>query len=386
MAYFVIKYIGQEGSIVEKPIQAVSKEDAIAKSGLKARNVESVSLDHLGAIRASLTEKRLPTSEQVLALVTVASMLETGKTPGKAIADAVNLKKLDLTIADLAQCEHPADYFKLLRFDETAIMLAEAGDKAGNLAEALKRAGNVMRDRVKTKKEFAKPMRKAGLNFFVGVGAGIGFPLFGGKMLYEFILKQKLPIVLNPLSHIMMWLNDFYLNFWPLIIVALIAAAFFRNRIWDLARDWPGFSLFNNRIRCQRGLEFIQTYEMLAKSGWTNPQILQFLHDRSKGRTRDLYREALARNVERREIGQVFDEVEWPPIISQNMKGFDAQTLEGRDRILDNLSEALTSMFVHYSEKIADTVSLGAMLVLIASIMLFGIGFYVPMVTMRMTM
>jgi type II secretory pathway component PulF len=386
MAYFVIKFIGQEGNIVEKPVQAISKEEALSKSGLNERNVESVDLDHLGALRAALTEKRLPTSEQILALVTMASMLETGRTPGRAIGDAVDLKKLDLNQADLAHCEKPSDYFKLLRFDEIAVLLAEAGDKSGYLAESLKRAAEVMRDRMKTKKEFAKPMRKAAINFVVGVLAGIGFPLFGGKMLYEFIIKQKLPITLNPLSHIMMWLNDFYLNFWPMIVGVLIAGFIFRARIWESARTWPLINLLNNRLRCQRGLEFIQTYHLLTSNGFTNPMVLQFLHDRTKGRVRDLYKEALERNVERREIGQVFEGDEWPKIISQNMKGFEHQTLEGRERILQNLSEALTGMYIHYSEKIADTVSVGAMLVLISSIMLFGIGFYVPMVTMRMTM
>ncbi|MCF5382115.1 secretion protein [Pseudomonas syringae] len=386
MAYFVIRFIGQEGSILTKPIEALTREEAISKSGFRASNIQSVEIDHLGALKASLTEKRLPISEQILALVTIASKLETGRTPGKAVAEAVDLARLGLSQPDLANCDTPADYFKLMRFDETAILLADAGAKAGNLADALKRAAAVMRDRMRTKKEFAKPMRAAAINFTVGVASGIGFPIFGGGMMYEFIYKQKFPITPTVLSKTLMGLNHFYTTYWPVVLIMLITTLLFRNKVWETVRSWPFFNLFDNRIRCQRGLAFIQTYQLLTASGYTNPQVLKFMLDRSKGRSRDLYEDALQRIKEGRELGNIFDNEEWPKIISQNMKGFEQQNLDGRARILTNLTEALTEMFVNYSEKIATRMSLGSMLVLISSILLFALGFYVPLMTMRMTM
>lgn len=386
MAYFVIKHFGQDGDILTKPVEAVTKEEAVSNSGIQARNIQSVEVDHLGALRAALFEKRLPMTEQVLALVTIASKLESGRTPGRSVAEAVDLKRLGLNQADLAACERPSDYFKLLRFDETAVLLADAGDKAGNLADSLKRAAVVMRDRMKTKKEFAKPMRAAAINFVVGIGSGIGFPIFGGRMLNEFIYEQKFPITPTTLSHILMGLNYFYTNYWPFVLALLIGGVVFRNRVWEIARNWPLFNLFNNRLRSRRGLEFVQTYQLLTASGFTNPQVLRFMHERSKGRVRDLYQVALERNKEVRELGQVFEGDEWPKIIAQNMKGFEQQNLEGRSRILSNLSEALTEMFIQYSENIAGKMGFGSMVVLISSILLFALGFYVPMMTMRMTM
>ncbi|PWC98984.1 MULTISPECIES: secretion protein [Pseudomonas] len=386
MAYFVIKYIGQEGSVLSKPVEAMTREEAISKSGFQARNILSVEVDHLGAIRASLTEKRLPLTEQVLALVTIASKLEAGRTPGRAILESVDLAKLGMNQADFGGCERASDWLKLMRFDETAILLADAGDRAGNLADSLKRAGVVLRDRMKTKKEFAKPMKTAAINFFVGISAGIGFPIFGGSMLREFLYKQKFPITPTVLSHILMWLEWFYMTYWPLIVAALCVGFVFRMRVWESIRRWPFFSLFDDRLRCKRGLEFVQTYRLLTASGFTNPQVLRFILERSKGHQRQLYEEALERNKEGRELGQVFDSEEWPKIISQNLKGFDKQNVDGRSAILANLSEALTEMFIQYSEKIANSMSRGSMLVLISSILLFALGFYVPMMTMRMTM
>ena len=386
MAFFVIRYIGQEGKPLSRRLEALTKEEAVSKSGFQSRNIESVDVDHLGAVKAALTEKRLPMTEQVLALVTIASKLEAGKTPGRAITESVDLNKLDLDQADLVSCVRPADYFKLLRFDETAVLLADAGDKAGNLSDALKRAAGVLRERMKTRKEFAKPMRSAALNFVFGILSGIGFPLFGGSMMREFLYVQKFPITPTVLSHVLMWLEQFYRGYWPFVVAALIATVVFRSRVWDGVRRWPFLRLFDDRSRCKRGLEFIQAYQLLTVSGFTPPQILKFMLERSKGRLHALYEEALERNKEGRDLGLVFESEEWPVIISQNLKDFDQQTLDGRERILTNLSEALSEMFMFNSEKIANNMSFGAMMVLISSIVLFALGFYVPMMTMRMTM
>lgn len=386
MAYFVIKHVGPDGTFQAKPIEALTREEAISRSGLQVRNIQSVEVHHLGALRAALTEKRLPQTEQVLSLITIASKLEAGKTPGKAIMEAVDLSKLGLSPADLSGCERPSDYLKLMRFDETAILLAEAGDKAGNLSDSLKRAASVLRDRVKTKKEFAKPMKTAAINFVVGVTAGIGFPIFGGSMMREFIYKQKLPITPTVLSDLLMWLEAFYSTYWPLLIVFFVGVMIFRQKLWALCRRWPILRLFDDRLRCKRGLEFIQAYQLLTLSGFTTTQVLRFMIDRSRGRERQLYEEALVRNNEGRELGVVLETDEFPKIIRQNLKGFEQQTIDGRKRILLNLSEALSEMFMNYSENIATSVSRLAMLVLIGSILLFALGFYVPMMTMRMSM
>ena len=93
-----------------------------------------------------------------------------------------------------------------------------------------------------------------------------------------------------------------------------------------------------------------------------------------------------ALNVEGRELGEVLDSDEWPKIVSQNLIGFEKQNLDGRARILKNLSNALTEMFVHHSESIADNLGRLSMASLIFSLFLFALGFYMPMVTMRMTM
>lgn len=184
----------------------------------------------------------------------------------------------------------------------------------------------------------------------------------------------------------MMALQHFYITTWPIMVVLLVAAIVMRGKLWGAVRRWPLLNKFDDRMRCKRALEFVQTYQLLTKSGFTNPQVLQFLLERSKGRQRDIYEEALARNVEGRELGVVLESEEWPKIISQNLKGFEKQNLDGRSRILSNLTEALTEMFIQHSEAIADRLGQLSMATLVFSILMFAMGFYMPMVTMRMTM
>lgn len=94
----------------------------------------------------------------------------------------------------------------------------------------------------------------------------------------------------------------------------------------------------------------------------------------------------MSQTSEGRELGAVLETEDWPKIISQNLKGFEKQNLDGRSRILTNLSDALTEMFVQYSESISDNLGRISMLTLVCSLLMFALGFYMPMVTMRMVM
>lgn len=383
MAYFLIKYIGHEGGMQTTSVEAAGRDQAISLSGIPESIVQSVTTDHLGGIRSALFEKRLTKNEQILALVTLASKLESGKTSGKAVLESVDYEKIGVTRAQLEACEMPADYLKTLRFDETAILLAEAGDKAGRLAESLHRAAHVIKQREKSRKEFAKPMKMAAINAVVGTLAGIGFPMFGGGMLHKFIYEQKFPIEPTMLSLLLMWLNDFYSTWWPVVLGLLVVGFIFRSKLWAAVRDWPLCALFNNRTRTKRGLDFIQTYQLLTTSGYTNPQVFKFMLERAKGSQRELFAQALQRLREGRELGSVFDSPEWPRIITQNLAGFEQQTPDGRDRVLTNLADALTEIFTQFSERIAGALSKIAMAVILSSILLFALGFYVPIITMK---
>lgn len=384
MAYFLIKYIGHEGNTISKAVEAMTRDEAISKSGIPNGIIQSVSIDHFGGIKSTLMEKRLPINEQILALVTLASKLESGKTAGRAIIEAVDFDKIDVTKEQLEACETPSEYLKVLRFDETATLLAEAGDKSGKLSDSFKRAANVIRGRERTRKEFAKPMRTAALNTAVGIVSGIGFPVFGGGMMHKFIYEQNLPIEPSTLSDILMGLNDFYRNYWYTLLIAAVVCVVFRDQIWSVIRSWPFFQLFDNRLRVRRGLDFIQTYQLLTMSGYTNPMVFKFLMERASGRQRLLYENGLKQMLsEGRELGEIFNDDEWPRIIAQNLQGFEQQTPDGRERVLSNLTEALTEIFIQYSEKIAGAVSKFSMVILLGSILLFALGFYIPLVSMR---
>ncbi len=44
----------------------------------------------------------------------------------------MNYKALKITFAQIDACQTPKEYLSLLRFDETAVLLAEAGTRQGD--------------------------------------------------------------------------------------------------------------------------------------------------------------------------------------------------------------------------------------------------------------
>lgn len=54
--------------------------------------------------------------------------------------------------------------------------------------------------------------------------------------------------------------------------------------------------------------------------------------------------------------------------------------------MLDNLINALSAIFTDYSERIAALFSRIALIVIMTSILLFALGFYIPMVTVKVSM
>ena len=205
-------------------------------------------------------------------------------------------------------------------------------------------------------------------------------------MLHKFIYEQKFPITPTFASNTLMFLNSFYQGYWPFILAAIAVIFVFRTRVWMAVRDWPFFTLFNNRARVRRGLDFIQSYNLLSASGYTNPQIFKFMMERAKGGQIAIFQQAYERLKEGRELGAVFDNDEWPKIIGQNLSGFEEQGVDARKRVLDNLINALSAIFTDYSERIAALFSRIALIVIMTSILLFALGFYIPMVTVKVSM
>lgn len=383
MAYWRIRFIGQSGTVESIGVNADTREQAIALSGKPTKIIQQVSVDHLGAIWAALRDKKFPLVEQVLMLSAIASKLNSGKTIGKAIKESVPFTKLGITLSQLDACETPKEYFQLLRFDDTAILIADAGDKAGKLPEALYRAAKAISERVSAKKEFGKAMQQGLLYTILGLAFMVGIPLWAGSAIHDFIDVQRIPLKLNSFSKIIMFLHMVYTQYFLLVAAGVLIFYVYRERIWGSARTLPVLSFLNERIKISRGLDFITSYQLLITSGFNNLQSFRFLMSRSKGMTYELYRQAADRLTEGRQLSDVFDGPEWPPIIHQNLQGFEEQGPDGRDVVLQNLNDALKAYYIEYSSRVSKAASIVGFGMMILTIMMFAVGFYMPIVNLN---
>lgn len=107
------------------------------------------------------------------------------------------------------------------------------------------------------------------------------------------------------------------------------------------------------------------------------------MQSRSKGLTYRLYQDAIQRLKEGRPLAEVFNNDEWPRILHQNLQGFDNHRPAGRDVVLKNLVEALKAYYVEYSSKIATFASLTGFILMLMTIMLLAVGFYLPIANMQ---
>jgi type II secretory pathway component PulF len=381
MAYYKISYLGQDGSRQYAKKSAESKEQAVAATGIPEGAVLDVSIDHFGAFTSSLTEKKFPLVEQALMLSATASKLYAGKTFSRAIVESVAFEKLGISKAQVEPCQTAKDYLDLFRFDETSVLLVDAGEKSGLLPDALYNAAESIKQREADRKEFGRAMTQGILYMTLGVLFSIGIPLWAGSTMIEFMTVQKITLELNNLSSIILFLNSLYTEY-TLVIVGLVIAAFvFRMKIWEATRRLPIVNFVNERIKVKRALDFVQTFQLLRKSGYTNPQTFRFLQARSKGLTYHLYDEALDRLVEGRNLSAVFNNEEWPEILHQNLSGFDMQGPEGRDLVLVNLASALRAYYLSYSLKISKVCLVCGFSLITFTIIMFAIGFYLPLVS-----
>lgn len=386
MPYWQIRYIGESGAIGSESINAETREQAIAKSGQPAHIIQNVAVDHFGGLKALFKGRQFPLVEQVLFLTTIASKLNSGKTIGKAIKESVPYKQLRVTDAQLDICETPKDYLELLRFDSTAVLISDAGDKVGKLPEALYRSAKALSDRLAVNKEFSKSMRQGLLYSILGLALIVIIPLFGGSSIHDFMVIQKIPLKLNGMSDILLALYGLYTQYYILFFGAIGTCYFFREKIWTNVRRLPALNFINERIKVRRGMDFVTSYHLLQASGFNNPQTFKFLILRSKGLTHSLYLDASERLAEGRQLSDVFDNPEWPALIHQNLHGFEEHSPSGRDMVLQNLSDALKAYYFSYSEKITGTASFVGFMLMILSIAMLAIGFYMPILSLSQAM
>lgn len=381
MAWYRVHTLGAAGNIeVSPPIRADSREQAISLSGRARHHIKDVKVDYLGGIKSAF-EKSLPIFEQVVVLAALGSKIGAGQTMARAVKDSVKHDRVGVRPEDLEQCETPAQYLTLLRFDATAILIVDAGDAAGVLAESLFRASEALKERLDAEKEFGNTLLIGLIYTVMGIGFMVGIPLWGGATMNDLIQNQRLDLRLNVISDLVLSLYALYTSYYWAIAAVLGAVYVYREKCWQQVRFVPALALLNERSKVKRALEFISAYRILRRSGFNNPQSFSFLANQSKGLTLELYQAGLDMLDKGRELSEVFDNREWPDILHQNLKGFEQQDPEGRAKILETLYDALKAYYLIYSQRISRVASTIGFTMMGTAIICLVLGLYMPIAT-----
>lgn len=380
MAFFSIEYFTETGSVASVSQEANSREEALTLCGLAPSTVNRVTEDHLGGLKA-LGVKRFPLVKQALILSTLSSKVASNKTFGRAVIEAVPYQEIGVTKAQLEACNNPKQFLSLLRFDETVILLAEAGDRVGMLSDSLSQASEALYDRISAKKDFGKALRQGYLYSGIGLVCFVATPLFGGGMLTDIKVKQHIDLKLNFCSNILLALREVYINFWWLFLLTAVAMLVFRKSAWSSLKHLPFLSLIDNRSKVGRGLNFVMSFRLLLSSGLNNPQSFDFISRSSSGASHEIYKKAAISLEKGAELSDVLNEDDWPLLLKQNLQDFEDLAGPERDKVLHHLIKALKSYFMDYSERISRIISTIGQAMIVAAIIFYVAGFYLPLMS-----
>lgn len=377
MAQFVIKFWGPAGE-QSRRVAADTADGAITLSGLQPSSVIEVKQDYFASL-AALNQKKLSPVDQVLTLTSVAVQVGGGATFSEALMETVDYPSLGITKDEMGACTSAGEYLRLLRFDETVCLVVEAGEKAGSIATALKRAAKVLKDQIEEGKKLKGLLSSGYMMLGVGGAFLLGGPMLAGSTLHELIYVQKVAVDVNAMSVALMTLHNFYTNYWWVALAVLGGVFQFRKPIWDAIRRWPFFSIFNRRAIFKRGFDTVSSFRVLMDSRYTNTECLQFLSERSKGRTKELYLRGIEILSAGRGMAEAFADADWHIELARAFKGFESMGHAQREEVLEALVDAERTYYIAFSEKIGTIFSMGGKFVLIFALLMFFAGFYIPL-------
>lgn len=380
MAFYLIEFFTETGTVASVSQEANSREEAISLCGLAPSTIHKASEDHLGSLKA-LMVKRFTPVQQALILSTLSSKVASNKTFGQAVLEAVPYEEIGVTKAQVEACSNPKQYLTLLRFDETVILLAEAGDRVAKLPDSLSQASDALYDRIRAKKDFGKALRQGYLYSGLGIVCFIATPLFGGGMLNEMQEKQHIALQLNFCSKILLSLREVYANFWWVFLLVAACAFVFRKPAWQWAKQLPFLSVIDKRTKVGRALSFVLSFRLLLSSGLNNPQSFDFIAKSSTGRNYEIFKSAAVSLEKGDELSEVLHEDDWPILLKQNLQDFEDLAGPERDKVLSHLIKALKSYFLDYSERISRVISTVGQAMIVMAILFYVAGFYLPLMS-----
>lgn len=381
---FEISILEANGSVKKISIEASSKHEAIHKSGFSEDRVVSVRRDLFARIKNLINNKSPSLDTQAVFLQVLAGLISSGRPAIEAVNSLLKSmgKRVNLSKIDLHEQLEVSKILNELKFDESAIVLAQVGEESGRLADLLGVAAQNIMKRLSAGSEMRKGMAMGAVYFVVGIVMLTVFPLYIVPQMLRLINHPKSNFTSNAVTDVLIALYDVYTTMYPLFIIAAVVVFLFRSKIWLLIRNQPVISLVYDFQRTSRGLTFMQAFRPLYEAGVVTERAIQLLRDKASGEMYKIYDKMYQGIITGGDISSVLDTDDWPLVVRQGFIGFAGLDHKQRVPVIDQLIESLNLDRLSISRSIGRVLNMMGLFTIMTGIYLVAQGFYMPIMSM----
>ena len=378
---YLVHYLDSKGELSNIRVEAESREEARLFSRIPERRIETVREDLVGRLSQALTPPGPPSKSQAVFMQTLSSSLSTGKTVKSALnglLKEVEWLKFDKDKFD--QCEELADYLRLFRFDDNAILLAQTATKTGKYVEALRKASRYLLDQEKIKSEVSTELKMGITYIVIGTLFFIMVPLFIGSSLEGIQSGAATMFKPNSVTTILIAWGGIITAYWFVPIVALPVVFWYRVIVWRLLRGLPLLRIVHQKNRMDRSVRFVGSYSMLNEVGIVDSDAILAIMQASRGEDAEVYKRMYAQLATSETLGSTFDAQDWPVAVRETMGVFGEVDESEKVKILATLMETLHMEHLHLSRSISKSLSRIGFVMMVSCVLAAIIGFYLPIV------
>jgi type II secretory pathway component PulF len=381
--HFKIAFVTATGSTQSVRVQANTKEEARDRAGINAKRIVSIQED-TGGLLGGLFNAGPPLQSQISVLAALGAAVASGKSADiEFVAQAEADPALKKRVAELRELTLTSERMRALKFDPTATMLAEVGERTQTLGESISQGAEMLSDQYKLAGVLSKGAKPQILLLLILAGVLCGMP-FMFAPIFEAVDQAGGGIVVEKTfaTHWLFGIKWGVQNLWPGFVFAVGVIFFTRKRIWAWLRFKPFFSTFDELDRCKRALRFTTAYLPLDKAEVPASEVLARFRDSERGLNQQIYDQMFKAVSNGHAMSTTFDETRWPAMFLRAINDIESADATQRARILEIIKRNLLLRLEITAERLVGRFKLMGWGVLITVIGLMLYGVYLPLMTM----
>ncbi len=377
---FRINYATPQGLLQHVDVDADDKEAALRVSKISSGAVISIGK------KSGLSDifSGAPSEEtQISFLAALASSVVAGQS---ADTELIELAKMEPAfkskVPQLQSKTLTSDRFKVLKFSQVPVMLAEIGERSGKLGDSLTTAARMMTENYRIDREMKKGIMPQLILIFVMTLALCGIPYLFGPIFDE-LGKPNSGLVVSrtPFTEALFLIRSLIDNFWFILAPGIVYIVVIRKKIWRRTKTWKMFSSLNELHKAQRAVSFISTFLTLDTAGVPALEVLQRLKGAQNKLGQGIFQHMIDHVARGKPLSTSFQREWWPELMIRAVQGMEQSTPSRRGEMLKLLRENLMTKVQVLSDRTVITFKLIGFFYLAIVLTFMVGGVYFPLMT-----